>query len=109
MVRFLSRRVLDAGRRCTGGVGLPGLTHPLLIEPWHTARVRRRPVDSSSLASVGYSSTEQMLEVEFKHGAVYRYEEVPPDVFAALLKADSKGAFFNSDIKDSYDCVRVSR
>ena len=71
--------------------------------------MRLSPVDSSSLASIGYDSTQQLLEVEFKHGAVYRYEDVPPEVFTVFLKADSKGAFFNSHIKDSYDCVRVTR
>ena len=69
--------------------------------------MRRRPVESTSLESVGYDSTEQVLEVEFKHGAVYEYLEVPADVFEAFLAAASKGSFFNSDIKHSYDFVRV--
>jgi hypothetical protein len=71
--------------------------------------VRRRPVDSSSLASIGYDPTERALEVEFIHGAVYLYFEVPPNVFEALLSAPSKGTFFNDAIKDSYDFDRVSR
>ena len=71
--------------------------------------MRRRPVESSSLESIGYDSTEQKLEVEFKHGAVYDYLEVPAEVFEAFLDADSKGSFFNSDIKHGYAFVRVSR
>jgi hypothetical protein len=71
--------------------------------------VRRRPVESTSLESVGYDSTEQKLEVEFKHGAIYEYLDVPAEVFEAFLAADSKGTFFNNDIKTSYDFARVSR
>jgi len=89
-------------------VGLSGPTHPLSRGLWHTARLRRRPVESTSLDSIGYDSAEQKLEVEFKHGAVYEYLDVPAEVFEAFLAADSKGSFFNSDIKNSYDFVRVS-
>lgn len=71
--------------------------------------MRRQPVDSSSIAAIGYSSTERVLDVEFKYGAVYRYADVPSDVFEAFLAAPSKGAFFNEAIKDTYDFVRVGR
>jgi hypothetical protein len=66
-------------------------------------------VESTSLKSIGYDSTEQRLEVEFRHGAVYEYRDVPADVFEAFLAADSKGTFFNTDIKDGYEFVRVGR
>ena len=69
----------------------------------------RTAVTSSSLASVGYSPTHAILEVEFKHGAIYRYLDVPTDVFEAFQAADSKGAFFNDAVKDRYSYQRVSR
>ena len=68
----------------------------------------RTPVTSSSLASVGYSRTQATLEVEFNHGAVYRYRDVPAGVFEALLAAESKGSFFNHVVKDCYSYQRVS-
>lgn len=64
---------------------------------------------SSSLASIGYSPTQATLEVEFKHGAIYRYLDVPAHVFEAFLAAESKGTFFNRAVKDSYLYQRVSR
>lgn len=70
--------------------------------------MHRQPVDSTSIASIGYDSTERKLEVEFKQGAVYLYLDVPPDVFDAFVSADSKGVFFNATIKNSYDFVPVS-
>lgn len=64
---------------------------------------------SSSLASIGYSPTQSALEVEFKHGAVYRYLDVPAEVFEAFLAAESKGTFFNHAVKDHYSYQRVSK
>lgn len=64
---------------------------------------------SSSLASIGYTPTEAALEVEFKHGAVYRYLDVPADVFEAFLAAASKGTYFNDAIKNCFSYQRVSR
>ena len=68
----------------------------------------RTAVTSSSLASIGYSPTQAALEVEFKHGAVYRYLDVPASVFEAFLVAESKGTFFNQAIKDRYSYQRAS-
>ena len=45
--------------------------------------LQRLPVDSSSLASIGYSAAERVLEVEFRHGAVYRYLKVAPETYEA--------------------------
>ena len=67
----------------------------------------RLPVESSSLASVGYEPGTQRLEVEFRHGAVYAYSEVPQQVFDAFMTAESKGRFFNSEIRDRYECFKV--
>lgn len=59
-------------------------------------------VDSSSLASVGYDQGLEVLEVAFKSGAVYRYEDVPGLLYDGLLSADSKGAFFNRRVRDLF-------
>ena len=66
----------------------------------------REPVESSTLASVGYSKQTSTLELEFKTGSVYRYFAVPASVIELLMKAESKGAFFHKSIKDSYPYAR---
>jgi hypothetical protein len=71
--------------------------------------MRRTAVTSSSLAAIGYSPARATLEVEFKHGSLYRYLEVPREVFEAFATAESKGTFFNQAIKDCYPHQRVSR
>lgn len=46
---------------------------------------------SSSLKSIGFDATEDILEIEFHHGGVYRYLHVPLNVYKELLSAESKG------------------
>lgn len=62
--------------------------------------MRRRPVESSTIDSVGYEGN--VLEVRFRSGRVYRYFGVPSRVHTELLDADSKGRFFNGEIRDAY-------
>ena len=57
--------------------------------------MKRVALQSSSLRSLGYDPEQQILEVEFSSGALYRYEAVPPEVVQALLEADSLGRHFN--------------
>jgi len=64
--------------------------------------MRRIPVRSSVIATVGYDDETAVLEVEFRSGDRYRYFAVPPSVHKALLGADSPGAYFNKHISDHY-------
>lgn len=68
--------------------------------------MQRETVESSSLKSVGYAPESRTLEVEFHHGAVYRYLGVPPSVHEALLRAESKGAFLNREVRERYPYER---
>jgi hypothetical protein len=42
--------------------------------------MERKAVESSNLASVGYDEHEEILEIEFQHGGVYQYFDVPKKV-----------------------------
>ena len=64
--------------------------------------MKRVALQSSSLRSLGYDSEQQILEVEFSSGALYRYEAVPPEVVQALLEADSLGRQFNQVFKSQH-------
>jgi KTSC domain len=62
--------------------------------------MRRVPVDSSSVASIGYAPEQRMLELEFRQsGEVYQYFDVPAEEHAAFLAADSKGTYVNLHFK----------
>ncbi len=64
--------------------------------------MKRVALQSSSLRSLGYDPEQQILEVEFSSGALYRYEAVPPEAVQALLKADSLGRHFNQVFKPQH-------
>jgi KTSC domain len=62
--------------------------------------MQRVPVESSSIASVGYAPQERVLELEFRQsGEVYQYFDVPAEEYAAFLAADSKGTYLNQQFK----------
>lgn len=69
--------------------------------------IDRVSIESSSLASVGYHRGMELLEVEFKSGALYRYENVPGHLYDELLSAESKGAFFNTCIRNFFRFLRA--
>ena len=64
--------------------------------------MKRTPVKSSNIKSVGYSSTSRKLEVEFISGTVYEYGGVEPSVALTFLKSQSKGKYFSTFIKNKY-------
>ena len=59
------------------------------------------------MRSVGYESKSRILEIEFQSGEVYQYLDVPDMVHEGLLRAESKGRYFNGEIRDAYAFVRV--
>ncbi|MEV5962379.1 KTSC domain-containing protein [Kribbella sp. NPDC051952] len=67
--------------------------------------MRRRPVNSSSVRSIGWS--DGTLELEYVNGSVYQYFEVPQPTYAALLAAPSIGAYINKHIKPYYEFREV--
>lgn len=72
------------------------------------AKIDRVRVDSASLASIGYSTDDGVLEVEFRTGDVYRFFLVPSTVWSAVLASDSKGAYFNGHVRDRYPSTKVA-
>jgi hypothetical protein len=71
--------------------------------------VRREPVESSVIRSVGYERETSTMEVEFHTDKVYRYFAVPHSVYDGLVSAESVGAFFNQRVRDRYPEERADR
>ena len=65
------------------------------------------PVESSTLASVGYDESGELLQLEFRSRALYHYFGVPAAVHEALLAATSKGRYFNQAIRSRYRFVQA--
>lgn len=67
----------------------------------------RTPVSSSNVASVGYDRTLRVLELEFRTGRVYRYQDVHPNTARAMLLTSSKGKFVWRNIRNKYAYTRT--
>jgi hypothetical protein len=71
------------------------------------SRIKRTPVQSSNVASAGYSSHLRVLEIEFVRGAVYRFLDVPSRLSREFFAAESKGRFIADRLRGKYAFVRV--
>lgn len=69
--------------------------------------MERQLVTSSSIVSIGYDATNQVLEVEFPSGHVYQYSDVPEQVYLDLIGGGSVGSCFNSYVRHAYAYVRL--
>jgi len=69
--------------------------------------MERKSVESSNLASIGYDAENEILEVEFKHGGVYQYFDVPENVYDELMNADSHGVYFSANIRNDYEYEKL--
>lgn len=70
--------------------------------------MNRTRVKSSNIASVGYDKTKQLLDIEFVNGGLYRYYQVPQEVYNTLMKADSLGEFHAQEIKNKYSTQYIN-
>lgn len=69
--------------------------------------MERIAVNSSNLASVGYDEESQTLEVEFNHGGIYQYYNVPENIYTNLMEAGSVGSFFSHNIRNVYPTQKI--
>ena len=60
-------------------------------------------VQSSQIKEVGYDAKKRTLVVRFHNGGkLYRYDSVSKSTHEALMSAESKGSFFNSNIRTKF-------
>ncbi|MEM7536424.1 MAG: KTSC domain-containing protein [Chloroflexota bacterium] len=74
--------------------------------------MKREPVSSSNLKSIGFEPQDRVLEVEFQNGAIYQYFGVPFFVYTSLLSTASPGTYFNTFVRDEgyhYERVDVDK
>jgi hypothetical protein len=75
--------------------------------PSNEPEIAMLPARSTMANAVGHDSDRQLLQVEFQTGAIYQYEDVATETWAALQAADSKGKFFHQEIKGLYRSRRI--
>jgi hypothetical protein len=69
--------------------------------------MERKRVNSSTIRSVGYDESSQLLEVEFSNGSVIQYSRVSREVFRRMQAAPSIASFFQDNIEESYSSRRI--
>jgi hypothetical protein len=62
---------------------------------------------SSVIRGFSYDPAKRELRLTFVSGRRYVYAGVPAEVYDAFKNAPSRGAFFNHEIRDSYDYREV--
>lgn len=76
--------------------------------------MQRTKVTSSQIDSIGYDPLTSTLEIQFvsrkpgQPGGVYSYSGVPQSVYENLMKTESVGMYFGSNIKGVYSFTKIS-
>lgn len=65
-------------------------------------------VESSNIAAIGYDADSKTLQVDFKTGKRYQYQNVPPETFAEFQAADSVGKYFAANIRPDFLSVPLT-
>ncbi len=67
-------------------------------------------LESKMLSATAYDDTKQVLYLRFRNtGHVYRYFDFTAADNQAFLRAESKGRFFRSQIRDHFRYERMAR
>lgn len=69
--------------------------------------MERISVGSSNIASIGYNSDSEVLEVEFLNGSIYEYYGVPEQIHQDLMSASSHGSYLSANIKNHFSYTRI--
>lgn len=81
----------------------------IFYQPLYLIRIemKRDPVQSSNIESIGYDHNAATLEVKFHSGEVYQYTNVPESVYKGLFDAESKGRYFHTNIRGKYPFNKI--
>ena len=64
-------------------------------------------VNSKGIRWIRYDEHARTLDVAYAASGEYRYFDVGPEVYAWLMKAESKGKFVNRLVKEKYRYERL--
>ena len=66
-------------------------------------------VNSSAIHAIGYDKEYRVLEIVFNNGGIYRYTNVPREIFEGLRNSESKGVYFHERVRGRYENWRLGR
>lgn len=62
---------------------------------------------STAIRQIRYEPDHSQLTVVFQSGRRYAYYGVPREIYSAFRAAASRGAYFNTEIRDRYPYERL--
>ncbi|WP_460832097.1 KTSC domain-containing protein [Nocardioides hungaricus] len=62
---------------------------------------------SKAVAAVGYDPASRTLRVRFRHGGLYDYLDVSPEIYDGLLTDEHPWTRYGAEIKDDHRWRRV--
>lgn len=73
-------------------------------------------VESTNIKAIGFQENTIVkssftkigtVRVEFTHGAIYDYKNVPQSLYDDVVKANSVGKFFYANIKNNFNFIKI--
>lgn len=66
-------------------------------------------LESSMISLADYNEELNEMFLIFKpDGVGYKFIDVPKCIYDDFLKSESKGKFFNENIKSEYGCIKIN-
>ena len=62
---------------------------------------------SGNINRVSYYEDTKVLEIKFRNGRIYQYEDVPEKLWQGAVNAPSIGKFMNQEIKGVYSFKKI--
>ncbi len=64
-------------------------------------------MQSTHILTVNYDSTQKALKIYFFGGGVHEFQDVPYAVYDDIIRAKSKGKYYNEKVKGVYQSKKV--
>ena len=71
--------------------------------------MNRIPLDSTILAWVRYLPDIRLLQLGLCTGKDYEYFDVPGHIYSGLLASESKGRYYNLQIRNEFRFQRIKK
>lgn len=69
--------------------------------------MNRVSVNSDRFRTVGYDAVTRQMEVEFRNGQCYLFNDVPMGLYDNFMRAEDMGAYYDTYIWDAYEHAEI--